>query len=38
MIKISNKQFLLKVIGNITLENNDLSNNWRGKITQWIKC
>lgn len=35
---MSNKQFLNKIIDEIKKNNSNNTGNWRGKLSNWIKC
>lgn len=35
---MSNKEFLISIINEMQKEQNNDSKNWRGTITNWIKC
>ena len=38
MKQLSNKQFLQAIIANITQSSAGDSKNWRGTLSNWIKC
>ena len=38
MKRLSNKQFLQAIIANITKLSEVDSKNWRGTLSNWIKC
>lgn len=35
---MSNKLFLIKIINNLKGEKNSNQTNWRGTMSNWIKC